>query len=86
MSKKCSTKTSPKASTCSGENASATCKSDIAILLGLYRLGGLYIDCHCGIRDIDGLNALLADAHKWELVLYDKDRTGNQGLPTFHGP
>jgi mannosyltransferase OCH1-like enzyme len=28
-----------------------TARSDIALLLLLYELGGLYIDCHCGIRD-----------------------------------
>ena len=29
-----------------------TAKSDIALLLGLYKFGGLYADCHCGIRDL----------------------------------
>jgi hypothetical protein len=63
-----------------------TCKSDIAILIGLYRQGGLYVDCHCGIRDADGLNALLDDAHEWELVLYDLDRTVEPRPPDVPRP
>ncbi len=37
-----------------------TAKSDIALLLLLYEFGGLYIDCHCGIRDADQIRRLLA--------------------------
>ena len=29
------------------------CKSDIARLVALYEWGGLYVDCHCGIRDAE---------------------------------
>lgn len=50
-----------------------TCKSDIAILLGLHCLGGLYVDCHCAIADADAVSRLLADSGDWELVLYNKD-------------
>ena len=50
-----------------------TCKSDIALLVGLYCLGGLYVDCHCGIRNTDGVSRLLADSANWEIILYNKD-------------
>lgn len=49
-----------------------TCKSDIALLVAIYRLGGLFIDCHCGISDVDGVRALLDDAPRWEVILYNK--------------
>ena len=49
-----------------------TCKSDIAILLGLYCLGGLYVDCHCGVRDAEGVVRMLADRQHWEVILYNK--------------
>ena len=51
-----------------------TCKSDIAILLGLYKYGGLYVDCHCGIADRETIDQLLASDHRWELIVYDKRR------------
>jgi hypothetical protein len=49
-----------------------TCKSDIAILLGLYCLGGLYVDCHCGVRDAGAFSRFLADTVNWEIILYNK--------------
>ena len=51
-----------------------TCKSDIAILLSLHCLGGLFVDCHCGIRGADGVARMLAESAGWEVTLYDKDR------------
>jgi hypothetical protein len=39
-----------------------TCKSDIAILLGLYCLGGLYVDCHCAPANAGAVSRLLADS------------------------
>ncbi len=50
-----------------------TCKSDIAILLGLHCLGGLYVDCHCGVRDAEAVSRLLADGRNWEVILYNKN-------------
>jgi len=50
-----------------------TCKSDVAIFVSLYCLGGLYIDCHCGVQDPDGVSRLLADSANWEIILYNKD-------------
>jgi len=50
-----------------------TAKSDLALLLGLYKLGGLYVDCHCGIRDAGAIQELLGRTHFWELILYDHD-------------
>lgn len=51
-----------------------TCKSDVALLLLLYEFGGLYVDCHCGIRDADAIRRLLRGLDCWELILYDKNR------------
>src|SRR5436190_1061053 len=51
-----------------------TCKSDLALLLGLYKFGGLYADCHCGIRDLGAIRQLMGHADQWELILYDKSR------------
>jgi mannosyltransferase OCH1-like enzyme len=58
-----------------------TCKSDIAILVGLYARGGLYVDCHCGIADAAKLSQLLADSPNWEVVLYNKDFTAEPRPP-----
>jgi len=49
-----------------------TCKSDLALLLALYEFGGLYIDCHCGVRDPHAIRQLLLSLDTWELILYDK--------------
>lgn len=51
------------------------CKSDIALLLLLYKFGGLFVDCHCGIRDPEAIRLLLLSLDYWELILYDKRRT-----------
>ena len=51
-----------------------TCKSDLALLLLLYKHGGLYVDCHCGVRDPAAIRELLASLDRWDLILYDKDR------------
>ena len=51
-----------------------TCKSDLALLLLLYRHGGLYVDCHCGVRDPEATREVLASLDRWELILYDKNR------------
>jgi len=51
-----------------------TCKSDIALLLLLYKLGGLYVDCHCGVRDSEAIRQLVSSLDQWELILYDKNR------------
>jgi len=51
-----------------------TCKSDLALLLLLYKHGGLYVDCHCGVRDPVAIRELLTALDRWELILYDKSR------------
>jgi hypothetical protein len=51
-----------------------TCKSDLALLLLLYKFGGLYVDCHCGVRDADAIRRFLSLLDSSELILYDKDR------------
>lgn len=47
-------------------------KSDVALLLALYRHGGLHIDCHCGVRDAEMIRQLLYCLNEWEMILYDK--------------
>src|SRR5258708_39100868 len=49
-----------------------TCKSDITILLSLHCHGGLFVDCHCGITDADGLLRLVAASGGLEVTLHDK--------------
>jgi hypothetical protein len=51
-----------------------TAKSDIALLLALYKFGGLYVDCHCGIRDASAIRQILPCTDLWEIILYDKSR------------
>ena len=50
------------------------CKSDVARLMVLYRQGGLYVDSHCSLRSPEGVRALLAEAERWEVSLFDKSR------------
>ena len=59
-----------------------TCKSDLALLLALYEFGGLYVDCHCGIRYPDKINYFLEKLTEYELILYDRD---NSSRPDLHG-
>ena len=49
-----------------------TAKSDIALILLLYELGGLYIDCHCGIRDADGIRTLLSWLSEYDAIFVDR--------------
>jgi hypothetical protein len=51
-----------------------TAKSDVALLLMLYKFGGLHIDCHCGVRDAPLIRELLRCLDHWEVILYDKTR------------
>ena len=46
-------------------------KSNIARLVYLYEFGGLYIDCHCGLRDPGGLRALFRKLDDVDLVLWE---------------
>jgi hypothetical protein len=47
-------------------------KSDIARLALIHEFGGLYIDCHCGLRDPEGLRALFTRLDEFELVLWER--------------
>jgi mannosyltransferase OCH1-like enzyme len=57
-----------------------TCKSDLALLLALYEVGGLYVDCHCGVRDPEKIKNLLARLDEYELILYDRDNSSRPDL------
>jgi mannosyltransferase OCH1-like enzyme len=59
-----------------------TCKSDLALLLVLYEFGGLYVDCHCGVRDPEKIKDLSEKLAQYELILYDKD---NSSRPEARG-
>lgn len=47
-------------------------KSDIARLVALYELGGLYVDCHVGIKDVLSLKILLAKLVKVDAIFIDR--------------
>ena len=47
-------------------------KSDIARLVALFEFGGLYIDCHCGLRDRSALTRLLDRLDNFEVVLWER--------------
>ena len=49
-----------------------TAKSDVARYLLLHEVGGLYVDCHCGIRDVDEIRRLLASLGDVEAVFIDR--------------
>jgi Glycosyltransferase sugar-binding region containing DXD motif len=51
-------------------------KSDVARLLLLYELGGLYIDCHFGLRSHNDLEAIFQKLEGGlELIVVDRDRS-----------
>jgi hypothetical protein len=50
----------------------ASAKSDVARHLALYEFGGLYVDCHNGIRDVQGVARLLATLNDYEAIVIDR--------------
>jgi mannosyltransferase OCH1-like enzyme len=63
------------------------CRSDLARILALYDRGGLYIDCHCHLKDPAAVARLLTETlDTCELILYDKDRTAEPRLPDAYFP
>jgi hypothetical protein len=61
-----------------------TPKSDIARLLLLYEFGGLYIDCHCGIRDAAEIRRLLLSLEEEELIFIDRILSQEPRPPEEH--
>jgi hypothetical protein len=47
-------------------------KSEIARYLALYEFGGLYVDCHNGIRDVDEINRLLRCLNDYDSIIIDR--------------
>jgi hypothetical protein len=47
-------------------------KADVARLLALYEWGGLYVDCHCGIKDQDALRHLIGKLNEFEAIFLDR--------------
>jgi mannosyltransferase OCH1-like enzyme len=50
------------------------CRANLARLLALYAWGGLYVDCHCGLRDPHYTRRLLESLDAFELIAFDKHR------------
>jgi hypothetical protein len=49
-----------------------TARSDIARYLLLYRFGGLYVDCHCGIGNRDGIMAMFSRLEVFDHIFVDR--------------
>jgi len=47
-------------------------KSEIARYLALYEFGGLYVDCHNGIRDVDEIKRLLSGLNDYDAIIIDR--------------
>jgi mannosyltransferase OCH1-like enzyme len=62
------------------------CKSDLARLLALHEWGGLYVDCHCGIHDINFIRRLLECLDTFELIVSYKNRTSDGWPPNKPHP
>jgi Glycosyltransferase sugar-binding region containing DXD motif len=46
-------------------------KANIARLAYLHKHGGLYIDCHCGLRSARGVRELFERLQRYELVMWE---------------
>jgi len=46
-------------------------KSDVARLAYIHEFGGLYVDCHCGLRNAFDLRELFGKLDQYELVLWE---------------
>ena len=56
-------------------------KSGLARLIALNEWGGLYVDCHCGIRDPHFVHRLLDSLDTFELIVSYKNRTSDGWPP-----
>jgi mannosyltransferase OCH1-like enzyme len=59
-------------------------KADVARLLALYEWGGLYVDCHCGIKDVDALRQLIGELSELEAIFVDRSLTQTPRAPEEH--
>src|SRR5450759_451634 len=57
-------------------------KSDIARLLLLYEFGGLYIDCHCGISNANGVRTLLSWLSEYDAIFVDRRLSQEPSRPS----
>jgi Glycosyltransferase sugar-binding region containing DXD motif len=48
-----------------------TTKANIARLAYLHKYGGLYVDCHCGLRSARGVRELFEQLQRYELVMWE---------------
>jgi len=46
-------------------------RSDVARFALLFQIGGLYVDCHCGVRSTADIRALFAKLAEFELVVWE---------------
>jgi SAM-dependent methyltransferase len=61
-----------------------TAKSDVAMLLLMYEYGGLYVDCHCGIRDADEIRALMALLYDFDCIFVEPRMSKEPRPPDRH--
>jgi Glycosyltransferase sugar-binding region containing DXD motif len=59
-------------------------KADVARLILLYEFGGLYVDCHCGIRDKADTSRLLFSLVEREAVFIDRRLAQEPRPPDEH--
>jgi hypothetical protein len=59
-------------------------KADVARLLALYEWGGLYVDCHCGIKDEDALRRLIGRLCEFEAIFVDRSLSQTPRSPEEH--
>jgi hypothetical protein len=59
-------------------------KADVARLLALYEWGGLYIDCHIGIKDRDALRRLIGRLNEFEAIFVDRRLVHKPRPPEEH--
>ncbi len=59
-------------------------KADVARLLLLYKRGGLYIDCHVGLRSLSHLNELFKTLSNIDFVFLDRMQSIKPRLPGEH--
>ena len=59
-------------------------KADVARLLALHEWGGLYVDCHCGIKDEEALRRLIGRLGEFEAIFVDRSMSQTPRSPEEH--
>lgn len=56
-------------------------KSDVARLLALHKLGGLYVDCHYGLADPEGVRRLIERLNTFDAIFVNRTPGGDPAWP-----